>query len=240
MQKNKNLAIAISILLIASMSASAMLLPSTSAHTPSWQIPTFAHIYAATDPIGVGQKASYTCSLRQPTPVQLVANDFRFHNYKLVITSPSGKVTEQNFATCQDTTSNQGTSFVPDEVGTYNLTFIFPGQNVTETIPSPNNVYIGDYYQASNATTTLTVQQDQILEISYPPLPTEYWTRPIFGENVAWFQVSSNWLGSGMPGYGGSTGPNTRVFSGDSVGSLTSHIMWTRTDRSTWRSSWRK
>ena len=32
-----------------------------------------------------------------------------------------------------------------------------------------------------------------------------------------------------MPGYGGSTGPNQRVFSGDSIGSLTSHIMWTKT-----------
>ena len=63
MQKNKNLAIAISILLIASMSASTMLLPSTSAHNTatdktSWQIPTFAHVYAATDPIGIGQPAS--------------------------------------------------------------------------------------------------------------------------------------------------------------------------------------
>ena len=43
-----------------------------------------------------------------------------------------------------------------------------------------------------------------------------------------WYIISSNWLGSGMPGYGGSTGPNTRVFSGDSMGSLTSHIMWTK------------
>ena len=71
MQKNKSLAIAISILLIASMSASAMLLPSTSAHTPLWQIPTFAHIYAATDPIGVGQKASIYYVLPLPMPIQI-------------------------------------------------------------------------------------------------------------------------------------------------------------------------
>jgi hypothetical protein len=228
MQKNKSLAIAISILLIASMSASAMLLPSTSAHTPSWQIPTFAHIYAATDPIGVGQKASIYLFLTPTYADTSMANDYRFHNYKLVITAPSGKVTEQNFATCQDTTSNQGTSFVPDEVGKYNLTFIFPGQYVNDYSHLNNSAYMNDYYMASNATTTLTVQQDSILEISYPPLPTEYWTRPIFGENVAWFSVSSNWLGSGMPGYGSSTGPNIRCFPGDAVGSLTSHIMWTK------------
>ncbi len=228
MQKNKSLAIAISILLIAAMSASTMLLPSTSAHTPSWQIPTFAHIYVATDPIGVGQSASIYLFLTPTYADTNIANDYRFHNYKLVITAPSGKVTEQNFVTCVDTTSNQGTSFVPDEVGTYNLTFIFPGQYVNDYSHLNNSAYENDYYMASNATATLTVQQDKVLEISYPPLPTEYWTRPIFGENVAWFQVSSNWLGSGMPGYGSSTGPNMRCFSGDSVGSLTSHIMWTR------------
>ena len=112
MQKNKSLAFAISILLIASMSASALFIPNASAHTPQWQIPTFAHIYAATDPIGVGQKASIYLFLTPTYAGTNIANDYRFHNYKLVITSPSGKVTEQNFPTCQDTTSNQGTSFV--------------------------------------------------------------------------------------------------------------------------------
>ena len=228
--KNKTIAITIAIFLMLSMSASMMLVPTTSAHTPAWNIPTFAHIYAATDPIGVGQKASIYLFLTPTYADELITNDYRFHNYKLIITAPSGKVTTQNFPTCQDTTSNQGTSFVPDELGTYNLTFIFPGQYVNDYSHLNNSAYTNDYYMASNATTTLTVQQDPILEIPYPPLPTEYWTRPIFGENVAWYSVSSNWLGSGMPGYGSSTGPNMRCFPGDAVGSLTSHIMWTKTD----------
>jgi hypothetical protein len=228
--KNKSLAIAISILILASMSASAMLLPSTSAHTPSWQIPTFAHIYVATDPIGVGQTAAIYIWLTPTYADELVTNDYRFHNYKLTITAPSGAVTVQDFPTCKDTTSNQGTSFVPTELGVYNLTFSFPGQNVNDYSHSLTSAYINDTYMAGTASTTMTVQQQPITEVPYPPLPTEYWTRPIFGENVAWYQVSSNWLGSGMPGYGSSTGPNMRCFSGDSVGSLTGHIMWTKTD----------
>ncbi len=227
--KNKSMAITIAIILLVSIGASTMLISPAKAHLPAWQIPTFAHIYVATDPIGVGQKASIYLFVTPTYADTTMVNDYRFHNFKLVITAPSGEVTEQNFATVQDTTSNQGTSFVPTEVGKYNLTFIFPGQNVNDYSHLSTSAYINDTYMASSATTTLTVQQEPILEIAYPPLPTEFWTRPIFGENVAWYQVSSNWLGSGMPGYGGSTGPNMRVFSGDSVGSLTSHIMWTKT-----------
>jgi hypothetical protein len=59
-------------------------------------------------------------------------------------------------------------------------------------------------------------------------LPTEYWTRPIYGENPYWWTISSNWLGSGSPGYVGISGAKYDVFSGSSVGSLTSHIMWTK------------
>jgi hypothetical protein len=228
--KNKTIAIAIAIFLMLSMSVSTVLIPTSSAHTPAWIIPTFPHIYVATDPIGVGQRAAVYIWLTPTYADELITNDYRFHNYKLTITAPSGAVTVQNFPTCQDTTSNQGTSFVPTEVGVYNLTFSFPGQNVNDYSHSPTSAYINDTYMAGTASTTMTVQQQPITVVPYSPLPTEYWTRPIFGENVAWFQVSSNWLGSGMPGYGSSTGPNMRCFPGDAVGSLTSHIMWTKTD----------
>ncbi len=228
--KNKIAAITIVIFFMLSMTASVSLIPSTSAHSPAWLIPTFPHIYVATDPIGVGQTATIYIWLTPTYADELITNDYRFHNYQLTITAPSGAVTVQKFPTCTDTTSNQGTSFVPTEVGVYNLTFAFPGQNVNDYDHLPTSAYINDTYMAGTASTTMTVQQAQISAVAYPPLPTEYWTRPIFGENVAWYQVSSNWLGSGMPGYGSSTGPNMRCFSGDSVGSLTSHIMWVKAD----------
>ncbi len=227
MQKNKIATIAICIILLVSMLGALSTL--TSAHTPSWTIPTFPHIYVATDPIGVGQKASIYMFVTPTYADTQILNDYRFRNYKLIITAPSGAVTEQNFPYIVDTTSNQGTSFVPNEVGTYNLTFIFPEQKVNDYSHLPGSAFENDTYMGGTASATLTVTQEPVLEISYPPLPTEYWTRPIFGENTMWNVISSNWLGGGMPGYGGSTGPNQRVFSGDSIGSLTSHIMWTKT-----------
>ena len=54
--KNKSVAISIAILLTISMTASIMLImPTASAHSPPWNIPTYAYIVAAPDPVGVGQ-----------------------------------------------------------------------------------------------------------------------------------------------------------------------------------------
>jgi outer membrane protein assembly factor BamB len=213
-------------LLVSSMAT--FLIAETSAHTPPWNIPTFAHIYAATNPIGVGQQASIYLFLTPTYADTLMTNDYRFHNYELIITAPNGKVTTQKWDTIWDTTSNQIATFTPDQVGVYNLTFIFPGQYVNDYPRSPTSAYLNDYYLPSNATTTLTVQEDPILELPVNPLPTEYWSRPIYGENPFWYIISSNWLGSGMPGYGGMNGPNQRQFAPDAVGSQTAHIMWTK------------
>jgi hypothetical protein len=228
MQKDKTTAIATTLILLFSIAASAAFIPNVSAHDPSWEIATFPHIYVETDPVGVGQTAYVYMWLTPTYPDEAVTNDYRFHNYKLTITSPTGKVTEQNFPTCQDTTSNQGTTFVPDEVGVYTLTFDFPGQAVNDYSHAPNSPYMGDTFKAGSASTTMTVQEDPVPITVYPPLPTEYWTRPIFGENNAWWVITSNWLGTGMPGYAAGSEPNTLCFSGDSVGSQTSHIMWTK------------
>jgi hypothetical protein len=55
LDKNKTLATSIVILLVISMAATTMLMPNTSAHTPTWQIPTYAYIVASPETVGVGQ-----------------------------------------------------------------------------------------------------------------------------------------------------------------------------------------
>jgi outer membrane protein assembly factor BamB len=45
--------------------------------------------------------------------------------------------------------------------------------------------------------------------------------------NSNWWSISSNWLGTGAPGY--SAGLLGASFPGDAVGSQTSHVMWTKT-----------
>ncbi len=55
----------------------------------------------------------------------------------------------------------------------------------------------GDIYLPSSRTVNWTVQQEQLpAPITTYPLPTEYWTHPIEGQNTDWWLISSNWLGS--------------------------------------------
>ena len=60
--------------------------------------------------------------------------------------------------------------------------------------------------------------------LSSYPLPTEYWTRPIEGQNTDWHVISSNWLGQGSPKYP----QNPPRFQPDGTGPNSPHIMWTK------------
>src|SRR5665647_3158963 len=247
--KNRTLVISIAVLLIISMGTSMTLLPNSSAHNPPYNIPTYAYIVAAPSPIGVGQTAHVYMWLdcvygaaggtvaTVPTngstaSAGLLANSYRFHNYNLTITAPDGTTTTQIFAIIQDTTSSQYITMTPDQIGTYTMKFSFPGQVYGEN----GNGYeksslMGDNYLASTATTTLTVQQDPIPPAKTSgPLPQDYWSRPIYGENTDWWTISSNWLGLGSPPVGGwsSSGGQAAMYHQDAIGPLTSHVMWTR------------
>ena len=240
--KNKCVAIAIALFLMVSMAASMMLLPNANAHTPAWNIPTYAYITAAPNPIGVGQTTYIIMWLDKLWDNTALTNNYRFHNYELVITAPDGSNTTVPFPVVSDPTSAQDYSFTPTTAGTYVLTFIFPGQTITTsndfaTITEPfppyspeANPYIGDYYEPSTASMNLTVQSTKIpAALSSAPLPTAYWTRPIYAENTNWYTLASNWLGSGDPGYEGwGATANQQSFPGDAVGSLTNHVMWTK------------
>jgi hypothetical protein len=220
--KNKSLAIAIAILLMLSIGTSIILVQPTYAHTPAWKVPTFAFINVSPNPVGVGQYVNVIMWMDKVINQAAYGNAIRFQNYKLTITDPDGTVETVTFPTAVDTTSSQYYSYTPTKTGNYTFKFDYPGQTYN---------YGGDYnndtYLASSATTTLTVQEEQIGQITSYPLPTEYWTRPIYGENTDWWTISSNWLGEGGP-------QTTASFSGyqvyvpDAVGSLTSHVMWTK------------
>ena len=238
-----------------SMTASFALIPSASAHTPAWQIPTYAYINASPNPVGVGQNVVVIMWLTNLfSPATAIGNDYRFHNYKLTITAPDGTVTTQSYGIVADSTSAQDYSFAPSQVGTYNLTFSFPGQDFNTydhdtSFPSlfvpglmTDEPLINDTYMPSSASTTITVQQQAIPFIATYPLPAEYWTRPIYGENPGWWTISSNWLGSGSPveasagswaigAYGANSlfaGAALNRNPGDAIGSQTSHVMWTK------------
>jgi len=113
--KNKKISILIAILLTSTIGASMLLIPTTDAHYPLWQIPTFAYVQAVIDPVGIGQNTYIYMWIDKTFGTDTaLTNDWRFHNYKLTITAPDGTKETKTFDIVWDTTSSQGYSFAPD------------------------------------------------------------------------------------------------------------------------------
>ncbi len=222
--KKQSLYILFATVLIASTIASVVLLPPTEAHTPKWQIPTYAYVQAVVDPVGVGQTTYIYMWIDKTFGIDTaMTNDWRFHNYKLTITKPDNTTETKSWDVVSDTTSSQSYAYTPTMPGVYTLKFEFPGQDYNTYSHNPDSAFVNDTYLPSNATSTFTVQEDAVSYLPDTPLPTEYWSRPIYGENPNWWAVSSNWLGSGSTQLA-----NWRCYIPDGVGSQTNHIMWTK------------
>jgi hypothetical protein len=223
--KNKTLSI-FALFLMITMIAPLTILSTTSAHTPIWTIPSFAYVSVAPSPIGIGQTAQVYMWVDTPMPSAAVTNDIRRHGYQLTILKPDGTTETHNWDTITDSTGIQFWTYTPDQLGTYTLKFNYAGQTYTWS-----GTYQNDAMAPANATTTLQVTQEQVpTPLNSYPLPSEYWTRPIEGENTFWFAISSNWLNApyirsgstitGGAGYG--------RYQPDGTGPNSPHVMWTK------------
>ena len=227
--KYKIATIAVILLLAITAGESIQNMSTVSAHTPPWQIPTYAYISVTPNPIGIGQQLSVLVWIDKIPNGASPTNNIRWRNYNLTITKPDGTIETKIWDTCIDTTSSQYYSYTPGTVGNYTFTFTFPEQKYDFTdfftgffSPVPmQSAYINDTFLSSTASTSVFVQQDPIQSISSSPLPTEYWTRPIEGQNTNWYTISSNWLGPGSPDFN-----NYQRVQNDGTAPNSPHIMW--------------
>ncbi len=192
------------------------------AHTPPWNVPTFAYISASPNPIGVRQPAVLVFWLDKVPPTAAGIGGERWVNLAVSVTKPDGSK-ETLGPYVSDPVGNGYVQYTPEQIGTYSFTFNFPGQTVhlegPNGIPGSDSVYINDTFLPSSATTTLTVQQTQTAPVPNFPLPTGYWTRPIEGQNTAWSKIASNWLmGAHIIG----------KFQPDGLAPSSAHIMWAK------------
>ncbi len=182
--------------LLFAMTGSLLLVPSTEAHTPAWKINSYAYLFAAPDPIGVGQNTYISMWIDVSLPGSMITNNIRRENYTLTITKPDGTIETKHWDVIDDTTNVQSISYVPDQVGTYTIKFDYGGQvykwtnrlgaaNYVSDLAT-NAVYENDTYAPASKTITLDVQQEPISSVPWYPLPTEYWSRPVEGQNLAW------------------------------------------------------
>jgi hypothetical protein len=227
--KNRKLAIATAIILVLSMSASAALMPPTDAAARGWTWVSYAYLVVAPNPVGVDQTVAVVMWVDGALPGATVSNDIRRHDYTLTITDPDGQVETQTWDVVSDSTGMVYTQYTPTKVGNYTFHFEYPDQNYTWVPGGSNDVYQYDLFLGAERTQTLIVQQEQVpaSKDSYP-MPTEYWTRPIEGQNTYWYSITSNWLGTPyVIGAGASYGIPGAV-QPDGAAPNSAHIMWTK------------
>lgn len=108
--RGQTAAILIAIFLTTSM----ILVPTVVAQVPSLNVPTFAYINIAPNPVGVGQKVLIVMWLDKTfDPGSAITNDWRFHNYELFITKPDSTTSTQTISYISDPTSLRATQNQP-------------------------------------------------------------------------------------------------------------------------------
>ena len=187
---------------------------------------TYAFVTANPNPIGVGQDALVVMWLSEPLP----SDAFRRGGYQLVITKPDGK-TETLGPFTAESTGSTFTKYTPPTVGNYTFKLNFLGEWLNYTGPHPVSRITGTYeiyYKPSSSKEyKLTVQEEQVQHLPGSPLPTDYWTRPIYGENQEWASIAGPWL---QPAYG-RVGFGTFGLGAINLATAapeSSHVMWTR------------
>lgn len=178
-------------------------------------VDTYAFLSVFPNPVQVGNTLVVSMSVQ---PLQPASYDF-YHGFTVTITKPDG-TTETKGPFTTDATGSQWFNYVPTVVGTYSIQFSFPGQTFADR---------GDYYKpVTSPVTKLVVQQEPIPGYPTVPLPTDYWTRPIYAENRDWSSISGNWLKDSYNsdinfGYCTATGYNPY-----SEAPMTAHVAWTK------------
>jgi len=235
--KSKLTAIAFALLLIFSMTASLILLPTTNALAPGKiNIPTYAFISVSPNPIGLGQQVNVNFWINEPPPTASAQYGDRWGNMTVIVTLPDKSTIKLGPFTSDDTGGTH-TTYTPAATGNYTFQMTFPGQILANANPPPGgpgifgpNALVGDYYQPSTSDVfTLTVQENPIASAPVTPLPSSYWTRPIYGENNEWYTIGGNWLGFGTSTFAATGMYNSSAnYNAYTQAPNTGHILWTK------------
>jgi hypothetical protein len=167
--------------------------------------PTEAILSFTPNPIGFGQQLLVNAFLTPPLP------NPQFHTgYQFIFTKPDGtKETVVKNSFRADTTT--WFNYVPDQVGTWTLEFVFlgsyfpPGNYSTVEgswiTPAWYSFPQGSYYSPSSAGPfNFTVQADYVMSWPPAPLPSDYWTRPVSPENREWMTILGWYPSAGLVG----------------------------------------
>jgi hypothetical protein len=154
---------------------------------------TYAFVGLIPDTVGVGQEVLVHMGINTPTG----GPEWGWTGLTAKVTRPDGTTFTLGPKTT-DATGGTGTSFVPNQVGTYQVQVFFPEQTVPVTF---FNLEGGQFYPAGTTflaseswIAELTVNEDPIEYYPANPLPTEFWSRPVDQNFREWSAVTGNWF----------------------------------------------
>ena len=192
-------------------------------------IPTHAFVSVAPNPIGVNQQVFISMWLIEINPLTYSnmpsgtysPEQYLWQGFQILVTRPDGS-TETLGPFASTAMSMLGVAYTPTQIGTYNLKFSFPGQQVSGFSAYPVNHTVNARYGPSSATTSLTVQQAPLTPLPQTPLPTGYWQRPIDWQNQQWTSISGNWFNTVQ------WTCSVATTNKDTVPPQSAHVVWTK------------
>ena len=192
------------------------------------EMPTWCYGVLSPNPVGQGQLMTIVMFNPQVPPGSAAGDDVRY-TYHVDIEDPDGEEIRlpSSGSITSDSTGAAYTAFTPSKVGNYTVTIVFEEFRFLWSYGSAEREFYGIVFKESTFTDTLVVQEEQVIPLDQPafPLPTEYWVRPIEGQNTPWWQVASNWYGNV---HDDDNGGSENRFQPDGIGPNSAHILWTK------------
>jgi hypothetical protein len=168
----------------------------------------------------------------QPVPpiASLTASSiYNWNNMKINVIKPNGQ-NETLGPFNSDPTGSTYTTYFPTQVGSYTFQLVFPGQwmNYTSGYGANARNYTSYYYPSMSIPEQgqVTVQQAPVGSYPEAPLPTGYWTVPLYGEIKNAYEISDNWLMNGYD-YPSRSFTIASTFSPYTSAPNSPHVLWT-------------
>ncbi len=184
--QNKSKISTIALILILTISAIIVALPTITAQEP-YRKKTYPVIEAIPNLVGVNQVVLLAVGITDPVNRPMTG----WEDLTVTVEKPDG-TTETLGPITTDFNGLTGILYTPNQVGTYTFQTHFPEQ---VSISSTRGYPPGTVFEASvSEKFELIVQEEQLPWYPGIPLPTEYWSRPIDAQAREWYTIGGNWL----------------------------------------------
>lgn len=199
------------------------------------QIKTYMLLSVQPSPVGVGQTVYVNAFMSVPPITASGPYGDMYTDITVKLTKPDGTTTTLG-PFMSDATGGTWAQYTVDQIGEYTFQAFYPGQILTGNntrVPGPGgnlNMVGSQMLPSESEIVKLVVQKDPVQpNYKSPPLPTEYWSRPVYSLNFEWAQLGGSWFGLRAAAFA-----NTGVY--DATGNFnpyskapnSAHIIWTK------------